>query len=109
MQQPIRPLADLQPDDAFKPFTPYFVMKVGKLPVAPYYKPGSEKLKEAAREAGLKATAFLLANHGSVVCGGSLIDAVNAAEELEETMKLYFLLMSSGQSVRYLTEEEVSD
>lgn len=102
-------LADLKPDDSFKPFTPYFVMKIGKLPVVPYYKPGSDKLKEAAKEAGQKASAFLLANHGSVVCGNSLIEAVNAAEELEETMKLYFLLMSSGQSVRYLTEEDISE
>nr|WP_319483712.1 aldolase [uncultured Cohaesibacter sp.] len=102
-------IAGLDPTDAFTPFTPYFVMKVGKLLVAPYYKPGSPMLKQAARDAGLKASAFLLANHGAVVCGGSLIEAANAAEELEETMKLYFLLMSSNQSIRYLTSEEISE
>lgn len=100
-------LDGLDRDNALRPFTPYYVMKVGRLPVVPYYKPGDASLGiEAARVAG-SANAFLLANHGSVVCGSSLADAVNNAEELEETAKLYFLLLSSGKAIRYLSEKEI--
>lgn len=51
--------------------------------------------------------AFLLANHGPVITGTNLIDAVNNTEELEETAKLVFLL--EGKAVRYLTENEISE
>ena len=102
-------LADVSPENALSPFTPYFVMKVGKLPVVPYYKPGAFELRTAAARVAGTANAFLLANHGSVVCGSSLINAVNAAEELEETAKLYFLMLSSGRPIRYLSEQEIAE
>ena len=102
-------LDGLNTEDALRPFTPYYVMKIGKLPVAPYYRPGSLELAAAAGEAARKNAAFLLANHGSVVCGSSLVDAVNSAEELEETIKLHFLLQAFGNSVRYLAEGEVAE
>jgi ribulose-5-phosphate 4-epimerase/fuculose-1-phosphate aldolase len=102
-------LADIDPENALAPFTPYFVMKIGRLPVVPYYKPGSPELSAAAAKIAGKAGAFLLANHGSVVCGASLVEAVNNAEELEETAKLYFVLHSSGKPIRYLAENELAD
>lgn len=102
-------LKGLDPENALSPFTPYYVMKVGKLPVVPYYKPGSSKLGDAAEKLAGKVNAFLLANHGSVVCGKSLLDAVNAAEELEETARLYFVLLASGKDIRYLSQEEIAE
>jgi ribulose-5-phosphate 4-epimerase/fuculose-1-phosphate aldolase len=48
--------------------------------------------------------AVLLANHGSVVCGKSLDDAVNNAEEIESAAALYFTLY--GLPVRILTSDE---
>ncbi len=50
--------------------------------------------------------AFLLANHGPVVTGVDMYDAVDNAEELEETAKLYFLLQNS--KIKYLSEDEIS-
>jgi ribulose-5-phosphate 4-epimerase/fuculose-1-phosphate aldolase len=102
-------LADLDPENALTPFTPYYVMKIGSLPVVPYYKPGTPELGAATAKIAGKTNAFLLANHGSVVCGASLVEAVNNAEELEETAKLYFLLQSSGRPIRHLAEKEVAD
>jgi len=99
----------LSPDDALKPFTPYFVMKVGKLPIVPYYKPGVPELRGAARDAAKISRVFLLANHGVVVGGSSLVNAVNAAEELEETMKLYFILLASGRPIRFLSAKEINE
>jgi len=49
----------------------------------------------------------LLANHGPVVSGGTLTDAVYAAEELEEAAKLFLLLR--GASPRLLTAASVAD
>lgn len=101
-------LEDIDRQNALRPFTPYYVMRIGKLPVVKYCKPGSKELTAEAEKAAVVANAFLLSNHGSVVCGSSLVDAVNNAEELEETAKLYFLLLSSNRPVRYLSENEIA-
>ena len=87
------------------PITPYFVMRVGKLPLVPYFKPGDPKLADAIRDYAKGHRAVLLANHGPVVAGTSLEAAMNAAEELEETAKLYLLLHS--RPTRFLTPEQV--
>ncbi|MDB5317252.1 MAG: aldolase [Rhodospirillales bacterium] len=81
-------------DDApIPPLTPYFVMRVGRrLPVIPYYRPGDGAMEPAVHAAALTARALLLANHGPVVSGATLTDAVHAAEELEESAKLALLL-----------------
>ena len=50
---------------------------------------------------------MLLANHGPVVSGKTLTDAVYAAEELEEAAKLALLLQ--GREARELTAEQVED
>lgn len=100
--------ADLDCENALHPFTPYYAMKIGLLPVVPYYKPGAPELGDEAAKIAARANAFLLANHGAIVCGPSLVDAVNNAEELEETAKLYFFLLSSGKPIRYLSEKEIA-
>ena len=97
-------------DDApIPPLTPYFVMRVGRsLPVIPYYRPGNPEMEPAiAAAARAGARAVLLANHGPVVSGKSLDDAVYAAEELEEAARL--ALMLHGRAARVLTPEEVDD
>ncbi|MGR6980109.1 3-oxo-tetronate 4-phosphate decarboxylase [Testudinibacter sp. P27/CKL/0425] len=100
-------LDGLDTENAIKPFTPYYVMRVGKLPVIPYYRPGSPDIARELSERALDGKAFLLANHGVVVCGSDLFDAVDNTEELEETAKLMFLLQT--HKVRYLNQDEVND
>lgn len=100
-------LENLDTDNAMRAFTPYYVMRVGKLPVIPYYRPGDINIARELGERALDAKAFLLANHGVVVTGSNLVDAVDNTEELEETAKLHFILQ--GQKVRYLTDDEVND
>jgi ribulose-5-phosphate 4-epimerase/fuculose-1-phosphate aldolase len=90
------------------PLTPYFIMRVGRsLPVVPYYRPGDPAVEPAIAEAARGAKAVLLANHGPVVCGKTLDEAVYAAEELEEAAKLALLLRSQG--ARTLTPAQVDD
>ena len=100
-------LADIDPADVLPPITAYYVMKIGKLPLVPYFPPGDLDLAKAVREMASDHHAVLLANHGPVVSGKSLDAAVYATEELEETAKLYFLLR--GHKTRGLTDEQVSD
>jgi ribulose-5-phosphate 4-epimerase/fuculose-1-phosphate aldolase len=100
-------LAGLPPADCIPPLTPYFVMKVGRLPLVPYHRPGDPGLGELVRGLAARHAAVLLANHGPVVSGGSLEAAVQAAEELEETAKLFLLLRE--MSPRALTPEQIEE
>jgi ribulose-5-phosphate 4-epimerase/fuculose-1-phosphate aldolase len=100
-------LDGIDPEDVLPPITAYYVMRVGKLPLIPYYAPGDPTLGEAVGKVAAKHSAVLLANHGPVVAGSSLSAAVNAIEELEETARLYLLL--HGRPTRYLTPEQVAD
>lgn len=100
-------LPGINPENVLLPLTAYYVMRVGTLPLIPYYRPGDMKLADAVRNLAGKHSAVLLANHGPVVAGTSLEAAVYAAEELEETAKLYLLL--HPHNPRCLTEEQVAE
>jgi len=100
-------LADIDPADVLPPITAYYVMKIGKLPLVPYFPPGDLDLAKAVREMASDHHAVLLANHGPVVAGKSLEDAVYATEELEETAKLF--LMLKDRKTRFLSEDQVRD
>lgn len=100
-------MAGLDADSCLPPLTPYFVMKIGRLPLIPYYRPGDQALAEAIRGAAGKHSAVLLSNHGPVVSGASLEAAVYAAEELEETAKLFLLLRDTP--LRCLNAEQIDE
>ena len=100
-------LADVNPADVLPPITAYYVMKIGTLPLIPYYRPGDKKLAEAVRAVAHKHHAVLLANHGPVVAGSSLSAAAAAVEELEETARLHLLL--HGHATRFLTPEQIAE
>ena len=86
-------LPDVDAANPIPPLTPYFVMRVGRsMPIVEYYRPGDPAMEPAIHAAARDARAVLLANHGPVVSGKTLTDAVYAAEELEEAAKLYLLL-----------------
>jgi 3-dehydro-4-phosphotetronate decarboxylase len=100
-------LEDLDPDDLLPPLTAYYVMRIGKLPLVPYYAPGDLGLAEAVRGYARRHHALLLANHGPIVGGSSLAAAADAVEELEATARLYLLLQD--RRVRALTPEQVAE
>ena len=89
------------------PITAYYAMRIGRLPLVPYYLPGDETLAEAVGALAGSHHAVLLANHGPVVAGSSLSAAQDAIEELEETAKLFLLLR--GERVRTLTDDQVAE
>jgi len=100
-------LHDIDPTNVLPPLTAYYVMRVGVLPLIPYFPPGDLDLARAVREMASNHHAVLLANHGPVVAGISLEDAVYATEELEETAKLFLSLQ--GMKTRPLNEDQVAE
>ena len=100
-------LADIDPDDILPPITAYYVMKIGRLPLIPYFPPGDLALAEAVGAKAAQHRAVMLANHGPVVSGKNLDDALYAAEELEDTARLY--LLTQNRPVNYLTDGQVSE
>ncbi|HYZ63250.1 MAG TPA: aldolase [Acetobacteraceae bacterium] len=101
-------LDDADAENPIPPLTPYFVMRVGRrLPLVPYYRPGDPAMESAIAAEARTARAVLLANHGPVVSGRTLTDAVYAAEELEEAARLALLLRE--KPARRLNETQVED
>lgn len=77
------------------PITPYFVMKVGHVPVVPYGVPGSAVVADAVistlgryRERGLQLRAVMLERLGPTVWNVDPAAAMATLEELEETARL---------------------
>ena len=84
------------PDDILPPITPYFVMKVGHVPLIPYHRPGHPAVAElvaqrieAMRAAGTPIRAVMLAKLGPNVWHRSPAEASAVLEELEETARLW--------------------
>ena len=78
------------------PITPYFVMKVGHVPVVPYHRPGAPEAAEAAASLiaryagqGTPLRAVMLTRLGPNVWHDSPAQAMAVLEELEETAKLW--------------------
>lgn len=89
-------LAELDPDDALPIFTPYYAMRLPRLPLVPYYPPGDPALAVAVGERLRGTRAVLLRSHGPIATGKTLFEAAALAEELEEQAKLLFLLNGRG-------------
>jgi 3-dehydro-4-phosphotetronate decarboxylase len=83
-------------DELLPPITPYFVMKVGHVPLIPYHRPGDPKVSdlvvnaiERYRAVGLRIRAVMLDRLGPNVWHSSPGAAMATLEELEETAKLW--------------------
>ena len=101
-------LPDVDADNPIPPLTPYFLMRVGRrMPIVQYYRPGDPAMEPSIEAGARDARAVLLANHGPVVSGKTLTDAVYAAEELEEAARLFLLLR--GAAPRLLTSAQIDD
>jgi ribulose-5-phosphate 4-epimerase/fuculose-1-phosphate aldolase len=83
-------------DAALPPITPYFVMKVGRVPLIPYHRPGHPAVAElvageiaAAQARHAPIRAVLLDRLGPTVWQDSPASAMAVLEELEETARLW--------------------
>ncbi|WP_411565030.1 aldolase [Rubrivivax sp. A210] len=87
-----------QADDIVPPITPYYVMKVGHVPLVPYHRPGDPAAADlvaaritAARERGTPLRAVMLERLGPNVWHRSPAEASAVLEELEETARLWLM------------------
>ncbi|MEU6705982.1 class II aldolase/adducin family protein [Streptomyces wuyuanensis] len=86
------------PDDVLPPVTPYYVMKVGHVPLIPYHRPGDPRVADLVTERiaeraanGAPIRAVLLERLGPVVWGPDAATALAVLEELEETARLWLM------------------
>ena len=100
-------LADLDPDQPLPTITPYFAMRVGRLPLVEYAHPGSERLEGEVARAAERSRCLLLRNHGSLAAAPTLEGAVDAVEEIEETARLFLLL--ENRAARFLSERDAAE
>ncbi|WP_432767458.1 aldolase [Roseateles cavernae] len=84
--------------DILPPITPYYVMKVGHVPLIRYHRPGDPAAAEAAAAAILRAQrsgapirALLMDRLGPNVWHDSPANAMAVLEELEETARLWLI------------------
>ena len=85
-------------DELLAPLTPYFVMKVGHVPLLDYHRPGADAAAQQAGDlvarygaAGKPIRAVMLNRLGPVVWHESPAAAMAVLEELEETARLTLL------------------
>ncbi|AEK63318.1 aldolase [Collimonas fungivorans] len=74
------------------PITPYQVMKVGRIPLIPYRRPGDPQVAEQVRLLAAAVRGVLLERLGPVVWHESVSQAAYALEELEETARLWLMV-----------------
>lgn len=110
--QPAHPVAaDSGYVELLPPITPYFVMKVGHVPLIPYDRPGSAQTGEHVEHAighyasqSVVLRAVMLERLGPNVWHRSAAQAMAVLEELEETAKLF---LAERQSVTPLTPNQL--
>lgn len=98
-------------DDLLPPITPYFVMKVGHVPLIPYHRPGDPAVGEqvAQRMAQMQAggtpvRAVMLERLGPNVWHRSPAEASAVLEELEETARLWLLTRAAPLNADQIDE-----
>lgn len=94
------------PADVFPPLTAYQVMRLGRVPLLRYFRPGDLALADEVRTAAREHKAMLLANHGPIVSARTIEEAVYAYEEFEETAKISIML--HGRPTSRLTPAAIS-
>jgi len=98
-------------DDIVPPITPYYVMKVGHVPLIAYHRPGDPAVAAAvaqriaaARADGAPIRAVMLERLGPVVWHRSPAEASAVLEELEETARLWLMTRPTPLSPTQIDE-----
>ena len=100
--------------DVLPPITPYYVMKVGHVPLIGYHRPGDPAVADRVAEAvagglqrGTPLRAVLLDRLGPTVWHATPAAAMATLEELEETAKLWLLVQPRPQPLTELQIDEL--
>ena len=100
-------------DDIVPPITPYYVMKVGHVPLIAYHRPGDARVADIVaermalmRERGTPLRAVMLERLGPTVWHESPAAAMATLEELEETARLWLL---TGKQPAPLSDAQIDE
>ena len=100
-----------RPDDILPPLTPYYVMKVGHVPLVPYHRPGDPHVANLVADLigqyavrGTPIRAVMLDRLGPNVWHRSVEQASAVLEELEETARLW---LACGRTAQALTGQQI--
>lgn len=96
-------------NDVVPPITPYYVMKVGHIPLVAYRRPGDPAVAEKVCELAGSVRGVLLERLGPVVWHHSLREASATLEELEETAKLFLMMRNRCIAVEPLNENQIDE
>ena len=80
-----------RPDEVLPPITPYQVMKVGRIPLIAYRRPGDPQVAAEVAALAAQVRGALFERLGPVVWERSVAHAAYALEELEETARLWLM------------------
>ena len=105
--------ADKSREDLLPPITPYFVMKVGHVPLLAYRRPGDPETArlvaaaiDAAQARGAPIRAVMLSRLGPNVWHETPSAAMAVLEELEETARLW---VETQSPIRPLSAAQIED
>ena len=81
------------------------VFNLGVVPVAPYATPGTQEVPESIAPFCRTHNAVLLANHGALTWGPTLLSAFDRLETVEQTAKVFYYVDRIGGGVEITPEQ----
>lgn len=98
-----------QQESILPPITPYQVMKVGRIPLIRYQRPGADDVAAQVARLALEVRGVMLERLGPVIWGKSVIATAAALEELEETARLWLLSADKPEPLSAAAVAELCD
>lgn len=87
-------------------YTPGYALRVNKIPIIPYFMPGSLKLAQEVARLLENQNCVLLKNHGVVAVGREPEAVFGIAEEIEENAHITMILGNGGYP---MTQEQIQE
>jgi len=86
-------------------YMPEVLLALGRVPVAPYARPGTPALAESIRESIREHNNILLSHHGSLSVGNTLEETLIALERMEAAAHTFYLARGLGETVPLPAQE----
>jgi L-fuculose-phosphate aldolase len=84
------------------------ILAAGRVPVAPYARPGTQSMGEVLKPFLPDSRIILLARHGALTWGEDLQEALNGMERLEHTATILLHATQLG-GLTFMPEDEISE
>lgn len=81
------------------------ILAVGRIPIAPYTRPGTSQMGEVLRPHLPQSRTIILSRHGAVSWGETLEEAYNGMERLEHSAEILWRAKTLGQLTELPPEE----